>query len=143
MAYRHAPFTGSSSDYEQQIAAANGNPTDGSVSGAHMVFANPDAEGYVARVKRGPKKLVIKGRFTGAAAASADAVCRYWCYDAYTEKWHCTATFELVHPDAGSSTKGAMAIVENDPNASHGYLEAVSGVGATQVLEYTATAYEW
>jgi len=143
MAYRHAPLTGTSADYEQQLTAANGDPTDGDVSGAHITFADPSADANIARVRRGPKKLLIKSRFTGSAKATAEWVCRYWCYDAYTEKWHQTALFTLVHQDAGTATKGGMAIVDNDPNASHGYIEVVSGVAANQVLEVTVVAQEW
>jgi hypothetical protein len=142
MAYRHYPLTGDSDDYEVQITAANGDPTDGSADDANVTFASQTGT-EVAKVRRGPRELMIKARFTGSSKATAEWTCRYWCYDAYAAVWHCTATFLLVHPDAGSSTKGSVAIVDNDPNASHGYIEVVSGVAANQVLEVMAVPHTW
>lgn len=142
MGYRHTPFTGTSSDYEVQITAANGVPTNGSSASANVTFASATGP-EVAKVRRGPKVLLIKGRFTGTDAANANWVCRYWAYDPFQAVYHPSNNFNLVGTAVLSATLSGMAEVVNDPNASHGYIEVVSGVAANQVLEVMAVAQEW
>jgi hypothetical protein len=140
MAYRHAPYTGTSADYEEQITAANGSPS--AVTDANVEYAPTDGT-QVAVKRRAPKKILIKGRFTGTDAANANWVCAYWVWDPYTEQWHCSGQFRLVGEDVISETLGQLAVLEHDPNSSHGYVEVVSGVSANQVLEVTVVAQEW
>lgn len=141
MAYRHAPFTGTSADYEQQITAANGVPTDGVSTDANVTFTS--ADGTTGAVRRGPRELLIKGRFTGSDKANASWTLRYWFYDAYAKVWHCSNTFVLTGSAGWGAAQGEYAIVDNDPNASHGYIEVVSGVSANQVLEVMAVPHTW
>ena len=143
MAYRSFPLSinpALATDYEVPILAANGIPSG--VGTVHVTFAPQDGS-EVSKVRRGPKKIMIKGRFTGTDLLNSDWLCRWWEYDPDTSQWHSTAEFYLVGASKISTTKGQMVVLEHDPNARYGYLEVVSGVAADQDLEFTVVAQEW
>lgn len=140
MGYRHNPFTGDADDYELQIAAANGVPTD--IDSANVEYATLTGT-EVAKARRGPKVVQINGVFTGSDKDNAVWLLRYWCWLPAVSRWYFSPDFTLVGINGHSETLGQMARVANDPNASHGYIEVVSGVAANQVLEVTVTAAEW
>lgn len=74
-------FTG----YELTITADNGIPTAATASD-YNVKLRP-LSGTRSEVNRfGPKKVMIKGVFTGTAAATADCQVALWQWDADTEQ---------------------------------------------------------
>jgi hypothetical protein len=131
-------FTG----YELTITADNGVPTagDGSVYNVRLA----PLSGVRANVNRfGPKKVMIKGRFTGTAAATADCQVALWQWDADSEQWYATNCVTIAGTTvvSGSLTKGSMGQVDTDPNSRRGYLE-VTGLAANQDIVLMVTKVE-
>lgn len=128
-------FTG----YELTITADNGVPTAGDASVYNVRLAPLD--GVRANVNRfGPEEVMIKGRFTGTAAATADCQVALWQWDADSEQWYATncVTIGGTTTVSGSLTKGSMGKVETDPNSRRGYLE-VTGLAANQDIVLMVT----
>lgn len=128
--FRHKPYTGDSSNYEITIAADNGAPTAGDSSVANVTFA-PSTGVSSAQNRIGPKEVMIKARFIGAGAATADVTAILWLWDADVSQWHASNMVVLRGVDAISATGGSMAKVDNDPNARLGYIE-IDGLDADE-----------
>jgi hypothetical protein len=136
--FKNLPYTGTaSSNYEVTITADNAVPT--AVGDANVTFA--PQTGVNAAVNRlGPREVMIKGRFTGTAAATADCVVALWLWDKDAEQWHKSNGVPIggTTTIAGSLTKGSMGKVDSDPNARLGYLQ-VSGIVANQDIVLMVT----
>lgn len=138
--FKAKPYTGTSAtDYKVTITADNGVPTAGTSSVSNVTFA-PQSGVNVAVNRRGPEKVMIKGTFTGTAAATADCQVALWQWDKDSEEWYATNAVTIAGTSVvtGSLTKGSMGLVETDPNSRLGYLE-VTGLVANQDIELVVT----
>ncbi len=143
MAYRNPPLSlnpADDTDYEVPLTAANSPPSG--VGTVHATYASPTGNEVNLR-RRAPKQIQIQGFFTGTDAANADWLCRYWSYNPDTTRWMASEDFHLVGNSGLSATQGHVKNLAHDPNARFGFIEAISGVSANQVLEATIVAREW
>lgn len=137
----HKPYAvvPTSALFELTILADNGVPTAGD-SSVHNVILNPQS-GVRSNVNRfGPLEAMIKGRFTGSAAATADCQVALWQWDKDTSQWYATNSVSIGGETtvSGSLTKGSMGKVDMDPNSTLGYLE-VTGIIADQDIVLVVT----
>lgn len=138
--FKSKPYTGdSTSNYEVTITADNGVPTAGDSTVANVTFA-PQSGVNVAVNRLGPREVMIKGRFTGTAAATADCQVALWQWDSDSSQWYATNCVTIAGTTVvtGSLTKGSMGKVDTDPNSRLGYLE-VTGIAANQDIVLMVT----
>lgn len=125
--------------FEVTITADNGVPTAATRS-VYNVLLSP-LSGVRANVNRfGPREVMIKGRFTGTAAATADCQVALWQWDRDSSQWYATNCVTIAGTTvvSGSLTKGSMGKVETDPNSQVAYLE-VTGLIADQDIVLMVT----
>lgn len=134
MTIRHKPYT----DTELDIAADNSAPTV--VGDANVQYA-PTTGVSSAQNRIGPKKIILKARFSGVGAAAASIVVNYRMWDPWAEVYHSVAEFTLVGESLLSDTLGAVAVLDHDPNISLAHIQ-VTGLDGDEDAHFVVNRVE-